>query len=129
MTTNELPIACDLRAIPAGDRADHIGRAEQLLTRLAEEIHELPDGYAFRYAAEHYAQVTAFIDNERRCCPFFTFVLEAPPGGAPLSLRITGPEGAKDLLAATGLAQPPSSEAAGPALAVAPAAQGCDCCA
>ena len=129
MTTIELPIACDLQAIPAGERAEHLGTAEQLLTRLAEAIHELPDGYALRFAAEQYARVTAFIGNERRCCPFYTFALEVPPGGAPLSLHITGPEGAKDLLAATLLAQPPSSEAAGPELAVAPSAQGCECCA
>jgi hypothetical protein len=100
MTAQNLPIACDLGAIPADQRSDHMETAEQLLLHLASETQELPDGYVFTLAAERYPQVAAFIENERRCCPFFTFVLEVPPGEAPLRLRITGPEGAKEMLGA-----------------------------
>ena len=59
-----------------------------------------PDGYALRFAADDYAAITQFIDNERRCCPFLRFVLEVPPGGDPIRLEITGPEGARDVLRA-----------------------------
>jgi hypothetical protein len=69
-----------------------------LLGSTPQEIQELPDGYAFRYAADEYPRVAAFIANERACCPFFTFVLEVPPEGRPIWLRITGPDGVKDLL-------------------------------
>ena len=61
-------------------------------------MQELPDGFAFRYAAEQFAQVTQFIANERLCCPFFTFVLEVTPTNGPIWLRITGREGVKDFL-------------------------------
>lgn len=132
MTTQTLPIACDLRAIPADQRTNHMDAAEHLLASLAEETHELPNGYAFRFAAEHYERVTAFISNERRCCPFYTFALEIPPGGEALSLRITGPEGAKELLAAALLtAQPGSVEhiLAVPLVLEAEGGGACECCA
>ena len=35
---------------------------------------------------------------ERECCPFFTFVLEREPTGGALWLRLTGPEGTKQVL-------------------------------
>ncbi|MBI4409686.1 MAG: hypothetical protein HY561_08265 [Gemmatimonadetes bacterium] len=40
-----------------------------------------------------------FILFERGCCPFLRFELEFEPGG-PLWLRIRGPEGAKEFIAA-----------------------------
>ena len=132
MTTQTFPIACDLRSIPADQRTEHLGAAEHLLTSLANETHELPNGYAFRFAAEHYARVTAFIGNERRCCPFYTFTLEVPPGGVALSLRITGPEGAKELLAANLLASPLAKERPAIVLDLVPAVEqdeACACCA
>src|ERR1041384_1898991 len=75
-THQEIPIACDLAAIPADERAAHSARAEQLLHTSAAEVQELPDGYAFRYTAAQYELVTQFIANERLCCPFFSFTLE-----------------------------------------------------
>jgi hypothetical protein len=96
--TDELPIACDLTALDAEVRSAHIEMARQLLNEGAQEVRELPDGGAFRYTAEQYAQVTQFIANERLCCPFFTFVLEVTPRNGPIWLRITGREGVKDFL-------------------------------
>ncbi|HMA37866.1 MAG TPA: hypothetical protein VKY74_25675 [Chloroflexia bacterium] len=93
------PLACDLSAIPAAERATHAARAAHLLAT-AQATQELPDGYAFRYPAAAYPQVVAFIANERRCCPFFTFVLAVPAGAAPLELRITGAAGVKVFLRA-----------------------------
>jgi hypothetical protein len=97
-TTHDLPIACDLTAINADVRSTHLEAAKQLLNAGAREVQELTDGFAFRYAAEQYAQVTQFIANERLCCPFFTFVLEVTPGNGPIWLRITGQAGVKDFL-------------------------------
>jgi hypothetical protein len=131
MTIDTLPIACDLQAIPADQRSEHIATAEHLLTSLAETTHELPNGFAFRFPAEVYPRVTAFIDNERRCCPFYTFALEVPPGGEALSLRITGPEGAKELLAAIlldhQLGRQENTEAL-ESVAIAIAGGACACC-
>jgi hypothetical protein len=94
----ELPIACDPTAIDSEVRATHMESARQLLNDNAQEVQELPDGFAFRYAATQYAQVIQFIANERLCCPFFTFTLEVAPANGPLWLRITGGAGVKEFL-------------------------------
>src|SRR4051794_38311838 len=101
MTTQsryDIPIACDLTALDPAVRATHMEAAIQLLRGDAAEVTELADGYAFRYSADQYERVVRFIANERRCCPFFTFVLEVTPGHGPLWLRITGGEGVKDFI-------------------------------
>lgn len=131
MTTDTIPMACNLEAIPATERATHLDASEHLLTRLAVETRALPNGYSFRFASEHFSQLTAFIDSERRCCPFYHFALEVAPGGEALTLRITGPDGAKDMLAATlsvrGPAQP--EQLAEIELVSTPvAATACSCC-
>jgi len=97
----EIPIACDPAAIEADVRATHLSVAEQLLRHDATEVRELPDGFAFRYPAEQYAQVTQFIANERLCCPFFTFTLEVTSGHGPLWLRITGSDEIKAFIQST----------------------------
>ena len=90
-------LACDRGAIAPDQRAAHQALAAELLLQAAQERVELPDGYAFRFASERYADVAAFVANERRCCPFFYFTLEVAPAQAPLWLRIGGPAGAKAL--------------------------------
>lgn len=50
--TGESPIACDMSAIDTGLRARHVATGAQLF-RAAEEIRELPDGYAFRLPRRH----------------------------------------------------------------------------
>ena len=97
-TTRDLPLACNLTAINAEVRSTHVESAKQLLHEHAQEVQELPDGFAFRYPAEQYGPVTQFIANERLCCPFFSFVLEVTPAHGPIWLRITGREGVKEFL-------------------------------
>ena len=97
-TDHNIPIACDLTALEPAVRATHMQAATQLLCSDAAEVAELADGYAFRYRADQYEQVTQFIANERRCCPFFTFVLEVTPAQGPLWLRITGNEAVKSFI-------------------------------
>ena len=94
-----LPIACDLTAIPASIREVHVASIPQVF-RSAQEIRELPNGYAFRFSNEPgaFMRLAQFVDNERLCCPFYGFTLEIEAGGAPLWLRLTGTEGVKDFL-------------------------------
>ncbi|MGH2544748.1 MAG: hypothetical protein ACRDIB_18305 [Ardenticatenaceae bacterium] len=95
-----LPIACDLTAIGSPEQqARHQALSERLFSS-ALEVQELPDGYAFRFPAEYYTMVTAFIANERLCCPFFTFTLEVTPERGPLWMRLTGRDGVKAFLGA-----------------------------
>ena len=88
-TGQDIPIVCDLTAIPADQREAHIARSKRLLDVEFEERHELPDGYAWRFSADQYTELCAFIDNERRCCAFLAFTLEVAPQRGPLWLRIT----------------------------------------
>ena len=86
----EIPITCDMKAIDADQREAHVARAKRLLDSEFQERHEFPDGYAWRFTADKYAEVCKFVDNERRCCQFLAFSLETTPGHGPIWLRITG---------------------------------------
>ena len=94
-------IACDLGGIPEQDLGGHKDRASYLFGAGVRERVELADGFAFRFEAEDYQTITAFIANERLCCPFFHFTLEVTPDSGPIWLRITGQEEVKPLLEAT----------------------------
>lgn len=92
------PLACVPGAIPAEERADHFARAKKLFLDLAVERKELPDGYEFRFDVSALADVSRFVENERKCCPFMAFRVEVAPASGPLWLRMTGPDGTRALL-------------------------------
>lgn len=94
-------IACDLTAIDAEYREQHITTAKQFLA-LAQEVEDLPDGYAFRLSndSDTILHAARFIAGERQCCPFFNFVLDLKAENAPLWLHLTGPAGVKQALKA-----------------------------
>jgi hypothetical protein len=91
-------IACDLSALSATERAAHTALAGELFTSAVLATDELPDGYAFHFAADAYPQVAAFVANERRCCPFIAFAIEVAPYHSGLSLRLTGAPAVKAFL-------------------------------
>jgi len=97
-TQQEIPIACDLTAIPANEREEHETLAKQLFFEAIPERRELADGYAFQFRADEYPQLAEFIANERLCCPFFRFTLEVTPARGPIWLHITGGEGVKEFI-------------------------------
>jgi hypothetical protein len=96
----DIPIACDLTAIPADERAAHELLAKQLFFEAVPERQELSNGYAFRFRADQYPLLAAFIANERLCCPFFCFMLEVTPAQGPLWLRLSGGAGVKEFIEA-----------------------------
>jgi hypothetical protein len=98
MTTPQTPpIACDLTAIPLAVREQHISEGLQIFQG-AQEVQELADGYAFRFAnkAGVFMALANFVENERLCCPFYSFAIEVEPGHGPIWLRLTGGEGVKE---------------------------------
>lgn len=101
MSSDPPSLACDLTALPPDQREHHVAVARELFAAVAE-VRDLPDGHAFRLPAEtQYLTLAAeFISRERLCCPFFTFALEVSPARGPFWLRITGPEGAKEIFTA-----------------------------
>jgi hypothetical protein len=91
-------IACVPGAIPKEERAAHFQLAKRLFVELAETREQLSDGYAFRFPADAIHEVARFIANERRCCPFMEFGISISPNADSLWLRMTGPEGTRDVL-------------------------------
>ena len=86
-----------------GEKMEQRERYGEIKTRLraaVKEVKELPDGYAFRYEPDPalLMAVAEFTTLERRCCPFFSFVLEVRSGEGPLWFRITGPKAAKPFI-------------------------------
>jgi hypothetical protein len=96
----KLPVACDPSAFSSSDTfAMHMAEGRRLLALSLERI-ELSDGWAFRLANDDETLLACarWIVEERRCCPFFTFAIQSEPGTDGLTIRITGPAGAKEVL-------------------------------
>jgi hypothetical protein len=78
-------------------------REATLLARFKSGViaaEELDDGYSFRVPGDKdwLALVADLITAERECCPFLTFQLTAEPQMGALTIRITGPDGAKEFV-------------------------------
>lgn len=91
-------LACIPSAIPASERQAHFALALELFTKRATERVSLPEGYGFRFDSSAFDDVARFIKNERKCCPFLTFEVELAAQSGPLWLRMTGPEGTREVL-------------------------------
>ena len=95
----ESPFACDMNALNEGQRR----RYSQLVGKLSaaqQEVRELPDGYAFRFAAESQLmqELVEFTSYERLCCPFFDLELLLEREGGPTWLRLRGRMGVKEFI-------------------------------
>lgn len=95
-----VPVACNPQALSAEAWAEHQVTTRRLFGELRDASVELPDGYAFLFPASALPRVATFVECERRCCPFFTFRIEVPPGDTALTLSITGSPEAKAIIAA-----------------------------
>ncbi len=95
------PFRCDMGAIEPTQRKQHIATTVAVF-RTVEEIHELPNGYAFRLPNEAtmLPQTAEFIMREKLCCPFFGFSVKVEPEGGPLWLCLTGAEEIKPFIQA-----------------------------
>ncbi len=92
-----LPVACEPGAFASQKSfAHHLAEGRRLLAA-AIERQELADGWAVRLPNddEMMLAVARWSVDERRCCPFFTFVIEREPAAGALWIRVRGPEGAK----------------------------------
>ena len=96
----DAPIVCDLSVFTAAERTDHLTRGRRLFST-AEAVREDTDGYSFTFARTSAldAEVALWVENERRCCPFFRFDVRHA-AGARLILAVSGPGAAKEILRA-----------------------------
>ena len=95
----ETPFSCNVAGMNDVQRE----RWQKLIEHLAiakQEVKELPDGYAFRFAAESemVKDCAEFIVYERLCCPFFDFEIAIEREGGPLWLRLKGRPGVKQFI-------------------------------
>ena len=98
---HRLPVACDPGTFASKDAFSlHLAEGRRLLS-MALEKRELADGWALQLPNDD-AMLLSFARwtvDERRCCPFLTFVIEREPEPGALWVRITGPAEAKQVLA------------------------------
>ncbi len=89
-------IACHYNAIAPDARKTHATTGQTLFASVLD-IEELSDGYAFQLPLDPTTlyNATAFIANERLCCPFFTFTLVV---NESLWLRLTGTVEVKEFI-------------------------------
>lgn len=99
-SATSIPLACNPHALSAAEWAAHQATSARLFRELRESSEELPDGYAFHFPAGVFALVAAFVEVERRCCPFLTFRIDVLPGETTIILRITGSPEARVIIAA-----------------------------
>lgn len=92
---------CDMDAIPLASRNQHIAITKEIFGA-TQAIRELPNGYAFQlpHMAGLLPKIAAFIDNERLCCPFFSFTVDIEPASGPIWLQIAGRDGVKPFIRA-----------------------------
>lgn len=95
--STDLPVACSLTGPELQERR------RQVLRQVGEavlEVKDLGDGYAYRFPPDEIwiTELANLITFERQCCPFLTFNVRVEPGGGPIWLELSGPEGTKDFL-------------------------------
>ena len=96
---SELPVACTLS--PEALSARRQGLLADLLRRA--DAHEgLVNGHRLSFAAsdETLTLIAGTVAAERHCCQFLRFQMTVQPGGGPITLDLTGPEGTRDFLSA-----------------------------
>ncbi len=101
MKKEETPIMCRLDALTSEERERHLALWKRL-QESREEIREIADGYAIRFPGDskYILDIAEFVSRERRCCPFFTFEIEAAGEDKPVWLRLRGGEEVKAFLKA-----------------------------
>ena len=93
------PVACSLSAATQRERGEAIRTG---LLGKASGVRELDAGFEIRFERSDglIGEVAAFIAFESGCCAFADFALEVPAGQGPISLRVTGPDGTKEVFRA-----------------------------
>lgn len=83
-----LDIACSLSTAERMERRQEFER----LFAGAEEVAELPDGYALKFpnSDSWIMRAVELIIAERKCCPFFGFTLRFEQDGGPVWLHVVG---------------------------------------
>src|SRR6266513_5000874 len=85
-TEHVSPFACNALALSPEARKRHFEEVGPALLKLKKSTRELPDGYAFQFAADKttWQLLTEWVIDERLCCPFLEIDLRLSREGGPL---------------------------------------------
>lgn len=99
MNNEEQPLVCDLTVFSTATR-EQIAATIPTMFQAVQNVKELDDGYAFQFPNEPgmFMTLATFVEHERQCCPFYSFILEAEPANGPFWLRLTGGAGVKEFM-------------------------------
>jgi hypothetical protein len=94
----ELPIACTLTEAEMRERRQTM---LDIIRRSSLGVTALPLGYAYRFepTSEVLRRLSQLVDLERVCCPFLTFRIVVEAAQQSISLEVTGPPEAKEVIA------------------------------
>jgi hypothetical protein len=84
------PVACNVGALTAEEQQLHGVNIKKLFDHAVVAVEQLADGYVFRFAPDEFVAVAAFVERERRCCPFFRFAISLDAHDGPLWLSMSG---------------------------------------
>ena len=94
-----VPIVCELT--PEAIEARREGLLPGLAARAVERV-VTDEGYRLSFSpdSETLQFIARVIDAERQCCRWLSFTLTVTPDAGPIVLTLSGPEGAREFLAA-----------------------------
>lgn len=72
-----------------------------VVARAVVRVESLPDGFAYTFAptSQILIQLSQLVTLESQCCRFLTFKIIVEAGSKPITLEVTGPPGAKEMIA------------------------------
>ena len=94
------PFACNYGALSPAEIKRHFNDLGPALRKIKTGVKELPDGYAFRFPNDPktFAMLSEWIEQERRCCPFFDIALRVEHENGPVWMELTGRPGTKEFV-------------------------------
>lgn len=97
--TNQRPFACNLKAFQPEERKHW----RMLIDEVIQSVtlaRELSDGYALQidHGSVSLVQLAAWIDLERKCCPFYDFAVDLHGEDGTVWLSLKGREGVKQFI-------------------------------
>jgi hypothetical protein len=97
----ESPFYCNIDALTPAERSDYTTLIARIGPAVAQTT-EIKNGYIITLDRTRVAlpDMARWIEFERRCCPFFDFVLSLTRNDGPMRLTLTGPRGVKTFIRA-----------------------------
>jgi hypothetical protein len=92
---------CNAKALSPTERARHKVLTDKLVSQRTRVV-ETEKGYEFQYSPStvSLAELTEWVSDESKCCPFFGFHIDLENEGTLLCLRLTGEPGVKQFVRA-----------------------------